>query len=314
MVNRKTILPMILLLCCALMLSLTAAAAEPAGPMTLEYYQSAVPNDDPARAYVELTPYENPIYQIFFEDVQQKGWYYSYTIREVNGVPFTMKALAETMYDAAGEVLAYQRMEDLSFFHTQLLENGEWQEFGMRIHEPTDVRWIAYQLDGTDANGKELSFHCLYELLREEKPVKTLAEFQVEQHKQEGKPFMVLGSDPSPVYAVKDENNAEVSHWWQYHMVFENTGDAPFAVSTLNEVVFNGESVMIDSQYEAQSVAGWCDQEDCVIEPGEHWVIECAMPVQDLTAVGMRLTGTDANGEEMSFVGMFELLHEMKTE
>ena len=135
-----------------------------------------------------------------------------------------------------------------------------------------------------------------------------------EQQKQGWKPFVVLSGDPDPVYAAKDETNEEVPYWWQYDMVFENTGDSAFALDALNEVGFNGENVMYDSRYAAGSVAGWCDEEDSVLEPGERWVIECAMPVQDLTSLGMRLTGTDVSGEEMCFTGMIEFLHEMKTE
>ena len=283
-------------------------------PMTLEQCQTPVPNDDPAQPYLEMKPYENPVYQMWFDDVQANGWHYAFSFEEVNGVPFTVENLTETMYDANGQVVIHWTLEDLSFFDTLRMENGAWQEFGMRIDQPSDVHWVAYQIDGTDDSGNQHSFHCLFELLTENKPVQKPEDFMAEQTRQEGKPFLVLGSDPAPVPVVKDEANADQPYWWQYDVVIENTGDAAFTAVSYNEACFNGANMMVDGAYAAEDVAGWCEEEDCVIDPGERWVISCAMPVQEMTMMGLRMSGTDASGEEMSFTGVIELLHEMKTE
>lgn len=315
MKNKRTLMTALLALCCALLVPFAAMAQEnDYEPLPLDYYQTPIINDDPSRAYVEMIPYTNPVYQIFFEDVQSQGWQYNYYFEEVNGVPFTLTALHEILYNADGQVIRAQVTEDLYFFETLRLTDGVWQEFGMRFEQPADARWVAYQMDGVDDAGNQQSFHCLFELLAEEKPAQSPADFQLEQQMEAGKPFMALYSDPEVVYASKDGNQESAEYWWAYNMVFENTGEGAFTAHTLNEVGFNGEAVVFDSVYSAQNVISWCDEEDCVIEPGERWVIECAMPVQELAAVGMRLTGTDSNGNEMSFVGMFELRPEMKPE
>ncbi len=315
MMKRSGFCFVLLTLCFAVVLPFAVMTqATAAEPRPLEYYKTLVPNDDSAKAYLELVPYENPVYRMYFEDAQANGWHYSYSIEEVNGIPFTLTALTETMYDADGQVILHQTMKDLFFFDNLRMADGAWQEYGMRIDQPSAVRWVAYEIDGVDDSGNQQSFHCLFELLVEDKPLQKQADFTAEQLRQDGRPFMMISGDPALVYAVKNETNPENPYWWQYDMVFENAGDTAFVVSSLNEVGFNGEDVMYDSNYTARSVAGWCDEEDCVIEPGERWVIPCAMPVQNLTSLGMRLTGTDENGEEMSFTGVIEFLHEMKKE
>lgn len=304
-----------ILLLCSMMLPFGAFAQENTEPMPLAYYQTETVNDDPARAYVEISPYENPVYLVPFADTQSDGWVCSFRFSEVNGVPFTMTAFHEIRYAADGQLIGWQTItDDFYFFETNRLEDGLWLEYGMRFDMPADVRWVAYQVDGVDDNGQPGSFHCLFELKDEVKPVQKPADFAMDQQPQEGLPFIVLSCDPAPVVAVMREDEAGSQLWWEYDIVIENTGDAAFTAVSYTEAGFNGEMSMFDMTYDAQDVITWCDQADCVLEPGERWVIECAMPVQEMTALGLRLTGTADDGSEMSFVGLSQLLHEMKSE
>lgn len=304
MKKTKILFALILLLCCALLLP--AMAQE---EISLEHYQTMIPNDDPARPYVELRPYENPVYQMHFADRDVMGWHFGFVIQEANGVPFTLTAMSEIYFDAQGQIAGQDRTEKLDFWETTRLADGQSLEFMMRLNEPSNVRWIAYEVEGVDDAGNTSRFHCLFELLTEKKHVQKLADFMEKQQPEAGRPFVKVSIEPDVVYASAEEDG---QFWWMYQLVFENSGDEALNVLTLNEVCFNGENIMVDGLYRAADVITWCDEEDTVLEAGERWVIEVGMPVQELTTGCVRLTGEDAQGEEMSFTGMFELRHEMK--
>ena len=306
MKNTKILVALILLLCCTLLLP--ASAQE---EIALERYQTMIPNDDPARPYVELRPYANPVYQMHFADRDVMGWHFGFVIQEANGVPFTLTAMSEICFDAQGQITEQDRTEKLDFFETTRLADGQSLEFMMRLDGPSNVRWIAYEVEGMDDAGNTSRFHCLFELLPEEKPVQKVADFMEKQQPEAGRPFVKVSAEPEMVYASAEEDG---QFWWLYQLVFENTGDDALNVLTFNEVYFNGENVMVDGLYQAADVITWCDEEDTVLEAGERWVIEVGMPVQEMTTGCLRLTGEDGQGEEMSFTGMFELRHEMKNE
>ena len=307
--NRKGLMILLVLMVCLLPFAALGMESQ-AQPLPLEAYQAEQPNDDPTQPYVLMKPYESQVYRLYFEDTQSSGWQYSFYFEEINGVPFTITALHETVYNPVGQVVPFQVTDDPYFFEHMRLENGVGQELGMRF-DGGDLGWAAYRLDGVDDNGQEYSFHCLFEFLQEEKPAKTPEEFTVEQQPENGKPFVRLYTEPDPVYAVPREENQQAEYWWEYLMVFENTGSSALTAETFSETGFNGQAVMYDSDYQAEDVITWCDEPDCVLEAGERWVIDCAMPVQELTMVGMRLNGTDESGVEMSFVGTIMLTPEI---
>lgn len=310
---KKTIVAFVGLI--ALLLPLIACAQDVVRkPMPLAGYQAEVENADPQKAYVQFVPNENPLYQICFEDTHVLGWNSAFYLKEVNGVPFTVTLLQKTLYDAQGNVLDFQyftQEELLQFGLCVALENGDLFQFGYGFGDMPECKWLGFVAEGVDANGNELAFHNLVELVAEQKPDVPLETFLATQEPEEGKPFISVGANPNPVFLTEAHLSANEPYWWEYVVYYENTGSAPFIVTGVEEIFYNGDVVAINNPSSAEALMDWSGQKDRVIGPGERWEVESVIPLQDMTMGGLRLTGTDENGNEMSFVGSFDLLHEM---
>lgn len=283
-------------------------------PLPLSAYQAEIENNDPQKAYVQFVPGENPLYQIRFEDSQVLGWNSSFYVKEVNGVPFTINLLQKTLYDEQGNVLDfeyYAQEQLLQFGLCVALENGDLFEFGYGFGDMPECKWLGFVVEGVDANGNELAFHNLVELLDEQRPDVPLSTFLTPQEPEEGKPFIAVSVNPNPVYLTEAHLSAAQPYWWEYVVSYENTGSAPFIVTGVEDIFYNGDVLANNRPSSAEALMDWSGQKDRVIEPGERWEVECIAPLQDITLGGLRLTGTDESGNEMSFVGSFDLLHEM---
>ncbi|MCI5956641.1 MAG: hypothetical protein MRZ54_06640 [Clostridiales bacterium] len=283
-------------------------------PMPLAGYQAEIENADPQKAYVRFVPSENPLYQMCFEDTQTLGWRGFFYLKEVNGVPFTINLLQQTMYDAQGNVLDFQyytQEELLQMGSRVALENGDLFEFGYGFGDMPECKWVGCVAEGVDAKGNELVFHNLVELLPEMKPAVPLDTFLAPQEPEEGKPFIAVGANPNPVFLTEANLSADQPYWWKYVAYYENTGSAPFIVTGVELIFYNGDVMAVNTQGSAEALMDWSGQKDRVIEPGERWEVDTVSPLQDVTMGGLRLTGTDESGNEMSFVGSFDLLHEM---
>lgn len=298
-----------------LLLPLVACAqSEVRKPMLLAAYQAEIENTDSQKAYVRFVHNENPIYQTLFEDTQTLGWRGHFYLKEVNGVSFTINLLQEALYDAQGNVLdfMYFTQEDLlEFGACVVLENGDLFDFGYGFGDMPECKWVGFVAEGVDAKGNELAFHNLVELLPEIKPAVPLDTFLTRQEPEEGKPFIVTGATPNPVFLTEANLSDTQPYWWEYVIYYENTGSAPFIVTGVEEIFYNGDAMVLRSESSAEALMDWSGQKNCVIEPGECWEVESVAPLQDITMCGLRLTGTDESGNEMSFVGSFDLLHEM---
>ncbi len=124
-----------------------------------------------AQANVTITPLENPTYAINAgEDMFQGGvgWFYEFQYEETAGVPFTINEfIVTTVADSGYEYNDYYTSDDVTkWLGSPTLRAGEPQSLrgGFPLGPAQGVR---ITLNGTDANGNELSFSGYVELSKE---------------------------------------------------------------------------------------------------------------------------------------------------
>lgn len=124
-----------------------------------------------AQSNVLITPMENPVYAVDVgEEVFQGGvgWFYEFQYEETAGVPFTISEyIVTTIADSGGEYNDYYTQDDVTrWLGSPTLRAGESQTLrgGFPLGPAQGVR---ITLNGTDANGNELSFSGYVELSKE---------------------------------------------------------------------------------------------------------------------------------------------------
>lgn len=129
------------------------------------------PSGGKAQANVLITPLENPTYAINAgEDMFQGGvgWFYEFQYEETAGVPFTINEfIVTTIADSGYEYNDYYTSDDVTkWLGSPTLRAGEPQSLrgGFPLGPAQGVR---ITLNGTDANGNELSFSGYVELSKE---------------------------------------------------------------------------------------------------------------------------------------------------
>lgn len=120
-----------------------------------DFQQEAARDDN--KAYIEIVPDNDPIPLIENAEFSGgKGWEYLFTIRNTSDVAFTFHQLTEVEF--GGETVLYKGVftaeqtecETLSKDGEPLLHNG-----GVGLQDATGIGIL---VEGTDANGNELSF------------------------------------------------------------------------------------------------------------------------------------------------------------
>lgn len=163
----------VVLLAVILLLALPRRAAPAAvqvyEPYTMAWYQqeqSAVAG----QACVKVGSLENPVKAIRFEGFKGGvGWFYNIRCEETAGVPFTVKKITQTVFNAVGQ-------DDFIFEGEQL--DGIMGDTTLRKDRPMPfefgggfplqgVKGVGLALEGVDANGNELVFRGYVELSQE---------------------------------------------------------------------------------------------------------------------------------------------------
>lgn len=95
---------------------------------------------------------------------------------------------------------------------------------------------------------------------------------------------------------------------WIYTFNFEETAGVPFTAETLTETVIGTDDSEFIHTYVAQHIKqAWADETLYCGAP-RNW--RGGMPVQDIKGVRLTLSGTDANGNKLSFESFVELSRE----
>ena len=121
------------------------------------------------QAQVSIVPMENPVHAIHWEDYPDGvGWFYEFRIEETAGVPFTVRELDSIIInDNGGEGTHSFTGEDVAqWWGSDTLVQNSPQSLGGGF-PLQDVKGVRIVLNGTDANGNELSFEGNLELSKE---------------------------------------------------------------------------------------------------------------------------------------------------
>lgn len=153
--KRRFILPAVLgaVLLCAVVVVCLMMNGKPSG----------------AQAQVSIVPMENPVHAIHWEDYPDGvGWLYEFRIEETAGVPFTVHQLDSIIInDNGGEDTHSFNGEDIAqWWGSDTLVQNSPQSLsgGFPLQDVKSVRIV---LNGTDANGNELTFEGSLELSKE---------------------------------------------------------------------------------------------------------------------------------------------------
>ena len=153
--KRRFILPAVLgaVLLCAVVVVCLMMNGKPSG----------------AQAQVSIVPMENPVHAIRWEDYPDGvGWLYEFRIEETAGVPFTIHQLDSIIInDNGGEGTHSFNGEDVAQWwgSDTLVQNSPQSLSGGFPLQ--DVKGVRIVLNGTDANGNELTFEGSLELSKE---------------------------------------------------------------------------------------------------------------------------------------------------
>ncbi len=280
----------------------------------LEWYQTQPENVDPTRAYVAVTAYAAQVrLKQNAAANNELRWHTAFSIQERNGIPFTLTKQTTTLFDASGEIIAQElyAQEDIFFYESHTLEDGNSFEWGA-LTAPCDARWYTLCAEGVDANGNELAFGGVIELLEEVEAVPERADFEVEQIPVEGKAFIRITCPDSPVRYTPSMPELQGEPGYEMATVYENTGNSAFTITQVEYALFNGDAFFVNSFYDGETVAEWRGEGGNVLQPGESWTDYTYEPVMDFDTIFTRVTGLDESGEEMTFVGRIDLLREAK--
>lgn len=282
----------------------------PATDHPIEWYQQPAVNEA-GKAYVKLTALQSPVkLTVVEDDPQSYKWNIVFTFEEINGIPFTVTRMTEIFFDNEGyvvESLVMGSEEFAGFFQEYTLVSGKNYGYNIGRFISSDIAY-AVVMEGVDANGNQLTFPLYIPLSQEVEKVLTPADF-APAAQEEGKAFISMTADADPVPMV-DDPFFDGDLGWFFNVQMQNETDIPFTPDGLTLALFNGEKMSSVINMPGTQVQEWLGGEAFV--KGENAVLyEDAARKHEITHIGLRLTGTDAGGNELAFAVLMELSQEL---
>ena len=276
----------------------------------VEWYQQPAVNEA-GKAYVKLTALQSPVkLTAQNEEPQSYRWNIVYTFEEVNGIPFTVTRMTEMFFDSEGNVVDPWVMgsdEFVGFFQESTLVSGKNYGYNIGRLLSSDSAY-AVVLEGVDANGNELAFPLYIPLSQEAEKILTPADF-APAVQEEGKAFISMTADADPVPLVEDPL-FDGNLGWFFNVQMQNETEIPFTPDGLTLALFDGDRMSSVINMPGTQVQEWLGGEAFVM--GENSVLyEDAARKQEITHIGLRLTGTDAGGNQLAFAVLMELCQEL---
>lgn len=127
---------------------------------------------------------------------------------------------------------------------------------------------------------------------------------------QDGKPFVSVYFDESPLLVIRNEDFPE-GLGWLYTVFMEETNGFSFDIANLDIVLFTDRGDAFVDSYSADVINDWFGGHHD-IAANSQLSFGGGMPVQDLCGVGVSLTGTDVSGTELEFHGYLPLSKEIR--
>lgn len=276
----------------------------------MEWYQQPAENVQ-GKAYVRLTALQSPVKLTAVEDAPMPyEWNIVFTFEEVNGIPFTVTRMTEVFFDGEGNIIDPWVMgsdEFAGFFQESTLVPGKTYGYNLSRLISADVAY-GVAMEGVDEQGNELAF-SLYIPLSQEIEKTLLPEDFAPARPEEGKAFISMTPENDPVPLVEDAF-FDGNQGWYFAVNMQNETDIPFIPDGLTLALFDGDTMRSVINMPASHVQDWLGCEAFV--KGESSILyrdaACRQPI---THVGLRLTGSDANGHPQTFAVLMELAQEL---
>lgn len=111
-----------------------------------------------------------------------------------------------------------------------------------------------------------------------------------------------------PVRAIRFEEFPDGVGWF-YEFRMEETAGVPFTIHELTVVNIGDNGQEYPQSYTADQISQWWDSN--TLQQSESRFLSGGFPLQDVKGVNLILTGTDANGHELTFEGSLTLSKEI---
>ena len=274
-----------------------------------EWYREPAENIE-GQAYLHISPWQSPVLLTPVEDAPfPYVWNVVFSMEETNGVPFTITRMTEVFFDEngdIGDVYVMGQAEAADFFQDEALQPHK--TYGYNIGRPVcgDTGY-GLALEGVDSNGNERAFSLYVPFSQEIEKTLTPEDF-VPAVQEEGKAFIAMTPESNPFPLVKDDF-FDGGQGWYFNMEIQNETDIPFTPEQMTLALFSEGEMYSVINMPGSLVQEWLGAERFV--KGESSLsyrdAACLQPVDQM---GLRLTGTDAGGNELVFAVLVDLAQE----
>ena len=274
-----------------------------------EWYREPAENIE-GQAYLHISPWQSPVLLTPVEDAPfPYVWNVVFSMEETNGVPFTITRMTEVFFDEngdIGDVYVMGQAEAADFFQDEALQPHK--TYGYNIGRPVcgDTGY-GLALEGVDENGNERAFSLYVPFSQEIEKTLTPEDF-APAVQEEGKAFIAMTPESNPFPLVKDDF-FDGGQGWYFNMEIQNETDIPFTPEQMTLALFSEGEMYSVINMPGSLVQEWLGAERFV--KGESSLsyrdAACLQPVDQM---GLRLTGTDAQGNELVFAVLVDLAQE----
>lgn len=133
--------------------------------------------------------------------------------------------------------------------------------------------------------------------------------YQQEQTPVAGQAFVRIKARENPVYAVKDESVPDGAMWFYEFQIQEQNGIA-FTIEEAVLTTFRTNGTTAREVFTSDEITGFFGT--CVLDDDHTIPWGGGFPIQNVSGMGMLITGTDEKGNHLEFHGYVELLQEIR--
>ena len=274
-----------------------------------EWYREPAENIE-GQAYLHISPWQSPVLLTPVEDAPfPYVWNVVFSMEETNGVPFTITRMTEVFFNENGEigdVYIMGHAEATDFFQDEALQPHKSYAYNIGRPACGDTGY-GLALEGVDENGYERAF-SLYVPLSQEIEKQLTPEDFAPAVREEGKAFIAMTPESNPFPLVQDAF-FDGGQGWYFNMEIQNETDIPFTPGQMTLALFSKGNMYSVINMPGSLVQEWLGAERFVKDESSlsYRDAACLQPVDQM---GLRLTGTDDGGNELTFAVLVDLAQE----
>ena len=274
-----------------------------------EWYREPAENIE-GQAYLHISPWQSPVLLTPVEDAPfPYVWNVVFSMEETNGVPFTITRMTEVFFNENGEigdVYIMGHAEATDFFQDEALQPHKSYAYNIGRPACGDTGY-GLALEGVDENGYERAFSLYIPLSQEIEKQLTPEDF-VPAAREEGKAFIAMTPESNPFPLVKDDF-FDGGQGWYFNMEIQNETDIPFTPGQMTLALFSKGDMYSVINMPGSLVQEWLGAERFVKDESSLSYRDAAC-LQPIDQMGLRLTGTDDGGNELTFAVLVDLAQE----